>query len=246
MLQALICNKLGQSIKDGCFTPQEDTLTSSTIGLLQYLPSLIFWEILYHAIPYKTNLPQEIGEIQRFSFWQKLKSGKEGTNINYVEPDILVETEQYYIIIETKRFDEGGQYTQQWYNEIEALRADSECPKPILLIALGGNRTLETRSIRINKEIIYVYRLKWLQLLHAIHQYVDRTDGIVPSYTRIMSDAIEGFALHGYFDIKWLGSLFQSHIAISKIPRPYLEIGQLSNISPRTISKEYIHHLWKR
>ena len=136
MIQALLHNKLKDSFTNPHFTPSEDSLTSSVIGLMQYLPSKLFWQFLRSSCGGKEKLPSDIGQIISFSFWERLlPDGK--YNSSHVEPDVLVETEEFYIIIEAKKYDSANQQDEtQWEKEIVALQKtydDSE--KNIIFIA---------------------------------------------------------------------------------------------------------------
>ncbi|KGN68494.1 hypothetical protein [Porphyromonas sp. COT-239 OH1446] len=248
MLQALIHSKLGRAIKNSQFQPIEDTQTSSTVGVLQYLPSSVFWSILYDAIQGKKDLPKEIGEILVFRFWPQLSIGEDSSNSNRVEPDVLIETEQYYIIIEAKRFDEGGQSRQQWINEVGAvIECTQDNPKPILLIALGGNSSLATQKEKVGEKEFCVFPLTWLDLLHSIQEYRKKKGNALEShYDRLLSDTIEGFALHNYFDVEWLCHLSDRTIEDSKLPLGTFSFGNLSNLTDKFISKQNIDLLWKK
>lgn len=246
MLQALIHSKLDQAIKDSRFRPIEDTQTSSTIGLLQYLPSSVFWSILYGAIQEKKGLAKEVGEIRSIAFWPRLSIGANSTNTNYVEPDVLIETEQYYIIIEAKRSDEGGQVDQQWVNEIDAVIENTRGnPKPMFLIALGGNSSLAIQIVQVGQSKVGVFPLTWLQLLHSIQEY-RKKNSLEPHQDRLLQDTIEGFAQHNCFDLEWLCHLSHLSINNSKLPLGTFSVTNLSNLSTQFIFKQNIDLFWKK
>ena len=50
MLQALLHKKLKDSFENPHFKPSEDSLTSSVMGLMQYLPDDIFWDLLRSSV----------------------------------------------------------------------------------------------------------------------------------------------------------------------------------------------------
>ena len=138
MLQAILRKK---NLRTPTGKRSEDALTSSIIGLLQYLPDKTFWEILYKASKYeasKHTLPEfsDAGTIENISFWKEM-SVKGTTNQRSVEPDVWLELERIHLIIEAKRYEEEGQYEGQWLNEIQALlntlAEDDE--QPIWLLA---------------------------------------------------------------------------------------------------------------
>lgn len=58
MLQALLHKKLKNSFENPHFRPSEDTLTSSVLGLMQYLPDAVFWELLRSSCGMSSNLPE--------------------------------------------------------------------------------------------------------------------------------------------------------------------------------------------
>lgn len=239
MLQALIQSKLKLTVAK-C----EDTQTSSTLGLLQYLPSDVFWEIFYNAQA-RRALPEDIGRVLSVSFWPKLSPGEKSSNSYYVEPDVLIESEYYHIIIEAKRSDEGGQNRAQWENEIGAVRQNiPDNSKSIFLIALGGNSTLEIQSVSLEDDTeVLIYPVMWLQLLHSVHEY-SRQEGIEDNCRRLLNDIIEGFAQHGYFDLKWLDKLEDRRIIGRSLPLGSYQLFSLQSLFPRSISKQGIDLLW--
>lgn len=112
MLQAILHNKFGKAISLGYFKGIEDTLTSSVIGLLQYLPDSVVWEILRGACGQSSdNFPVNIGAVLDYHFWERFDAS--GTiNSTAVEPDVWIETETFDIIIEAKRSDDSADNSQ--------------------------------------------------------------------------------------------------------------------------------------
>ena len=90
MLQALLNNKLKDSFKDPYFRPSEDTLTSSVIGLMQYLPNEVIWKLLSQACGMKSNLTLNLGNIISFHFGQDGMLWEQ-VILNFVEPDVWIE-----------------------------------------------------------------------------------------------------------------------------------------------------------
>ena len=117
MLHALLHSKLKNSFENTTFNPSEDTLTSSAFGILQYLPDDILWKVIRKSCG-EGYLPESIGKIEYIDFWSKYRDIDGTTNSYYVEPDVLLVTEKYYVVIEAKKYDGGGQYQTQWKNEI--------------------------------------------------------------------------------------------------------------------------------
>ncbi|WP_297177074.1 hypothetical protein [uncultured Porphyromonas sp.] len=65
MLQAILRKK---NLRTPTGKRSEDALTSSTIGLLQYLPDKTFWEILYEASEHTLPEFSDAGTIENISF----------------------------------------------------------------------------------------------------------------------------------------------------------------------------------
>lgn len=212
MLQALLKNKLKDSYIDPTFKPSEDSLTSSVLGLLQFLPDGEFWNLLRKSCGRNSILTQDIGKIEKFLFWAQLDA--EGTsNSLYVEPDVLIVSNKYAVIIEAKKTDEWGQHEDQWENEIRSvLNTYPESNRKIMLIALGGNDSMKDRVCTVNKKKINVYTASWFNLLNAI---IDAREKILSSYgenddlskLRILTSAIDAMAKHNYLKLRWLASL---------------------------------------
>lgn len=188
------------------FTSNEDFKTSSSIGLLQYLPDDVFWRIIRNSC---VGLDiADFGEILSFNFWEHTAS--EGTtNQNFVEPDVWIETEKVDVIIEAKLSDTFGQYEHQWKNEIQSIlneQRGNEYQKRIVLIALGGNADLQPDSVKVEKTPYSVYKASWFALVNAIvtEKNQDLNSG---SVCRVLEDVIELFARQGVMALTWLNSL---------------------------------------
>lgn len=207
MLQALLHSKLKASFENPSFTPSEDTLTSSVWGLLQYLPDDTLWQIVRKSCGEGTsNLPQSIGEIEHIDFWPKYRNVEGTTNSRFVEPDVLLVTERYYVIIEAKKYDGGGQYLTQWRNEIRAIHNEDDT-KEILFVAMGGNFTLTHEEISVelkNNEVrnYTINRGSWFNLLNEI-QKIGRTN----ETNRLVDDVTRAMNRHGFMQVIWLNTL---------------------------------------
>lgn len=212
MLQALLHKKLKASFADPTFKPSEDTLTSSVIGLLQYLPSDILANILRGACGISSSFPRELGDVSDIRFWEHWDGRHNTTNARLVEPDVLIITGHYSIIIEVKRSDDCGQYLEQWTNEIIAYRNSyPDDKREVVLFALGGNTSLKEQTLRVGKDRITVYRGSWFNLLHAVAK--ELTVQHPPHIKRLLSDIIDAFETHGFFDIEWINTLSRGYFS---------------------------------
>ena len=207
MIQAYLNNKIRISENDA-IAENEDFKTSSVIGLLQYLPDEIFWDIFK-----KCNEHLEINpKINSFDFWPKLNPEKT-ENSKSVEPDVLIEADGIDVIIEVKKEDGGGQNSEQWEKEIQAVlnkQRDKNEKKGIILIALGDNNTEDKQpTIKVGKESVNVYRVSWQTLVDVV---CDKYDKLPKNYggnvCRILNDVQQLFRKLGMERTVWLKSLY--------------------------------------
>ena len=213
MIQALLHNKLKDSFIDPHFKPSEDSLTSSVIGSMQYLPDTLFWALLRNSCGSKEKLPIDIGNILTFSFWERLlPDGK--YNFSHVEPDVLVESDDYYIIIEAKKHDSLTQQEEyQWENEIVAFnKTYKENDKEIIFIALGGNLNLQDKYIEVSNKNYTIYCSSWYNLLLQINNCLDEGDLASSAQIRLLKDIVSVMAKHNYLAINWLEEMEQINI----------------------------------
>ncbi|MCQ2262862.1 MAG: hypothetical protein MJZ70_01125 [Bacteroidales bacterium] len=200
MIQAYFKGKL--VIQDNCIKKNEDFKTSSSIGLLQYLPDDIFWRILRNScVGFNTK---DFGKIESFNFWAHTDA-TDTTNNQLVEPDVWIETEKYDVIIEAKIGDIVGQTKGQWAKEIQSIineQNNNDSSKPIILIALGGNENMQ------NDEVMDcpIYKASWYNLLNAIVNERNNQDEN-GNVCRVLDDVIEMFARQGVMKIDWFNTL---------------------------------------
>ena len=92
MLQVLLHKKLKDSFENPHFKPSEDSLTSSVMGLMQYLPDDIFWDLLRSSCGRSSNLPESVGAIMSVNFWDRWDSTDTlqqfGMEIHCFMPDV--------------------------------------------------------------------------------------------------------------------------------------------------------------
>ena len=203
-------------------TQPEDALTSSVIGLLQYLPDETFWDILYKASKYEASkhmLPKfsEVGAIENISFWKRMSA--EGTNNkSSVEPDVWIKLEKMHLIIEAKRYDGWGQYKEQWDREIKALlkHLEEEEDQPIdeqkiCLLALGGNAQTSKLQLDVRGREYPIVRMHWQTLLEEVKKYTYESSSCSNAEKRICKDIIKAFEHFGFFALEWLESLADTY-----------------------------------
>lgn len=193
-------------------TQPEDALTSSIIGLLQYLPDEVFWQILYEASEQRLPKFSEAGAIENISFWKSIRFPE--LDRQSVEPDVWIKLEKMHLIIEAKRHDGGGQYNAQWDREIKALLKylEEEEDQPIdeqkvCLLALGGNNQTTEESRTIRGREYSIVRMHWQTLLEEVKKCTDESSSCSNAEKRICKDIIKAFEHFGFFALKWLDSL---------------------------------------
>jgi len=193
-------------------TQPEDALTSSIIGLLQYLPDEVFWQILYEAS--EQSLPEfsKAGGIENISFWKRMRFRE--LDRKSVEPDVWIKLEKMHLIIEAKRYDGGGQYNEQWDREIKALlkHLEEEEDQPIdeqkiWLLALGGNTQTSELQLKVEGKEYSIVRMHWQRLLEEVKKYTYESSSCSDAEKRICKDIIRAFEHFGLFSLKWLDSL---------------------------------------
>ena len=214
MLQALFKQKLGRAIQHGTFHGIEDTLTSSVVGLLQYLPDELFWRILKGSCGASwDSLPETVGVISSVHFWERMDA--KGTyNTLSVEPDVWIETDSFDIIIEAKRndsFSDNSQSTHQWFNEIVAMGNynGEHTDKELLFIAIGGNNSLRNQLFDVNGVTHVIHTASWYDLLRVVmntrETLSESKSGA--NHIRILDDIITAMQFHGVVHTIWLDSL---------------------------------------
>lgn len=240
MIQAYFKGKL--RIKENYIEQNEDLKTSSSIGLLQYLPDDVFWLILRDSCVGFDIDDKDIGKILSFNFWPHTDCA---FNKNYVEPDVWIETEKYDVIIEAKKGDDCGQSEYQWQNEIESIkneqRKNGTDIKPIILIALAGNNSMKVENTNNCK----IYKASWYNLLNSlVNVRYKQTDNFY--ICRVLDDAIDMFAFQGLMKVSWFDSLLyitikDNFIVSWKPVRIIKEFSSLSNIKINNLNLQ----LWK-
>ncbi len=198
MIQAFF-NKLSQVQ----FKQDENYKTSSSIGLLQYLPDDVFWKVIGDSCNAKNVFTSKnLGKIVWVNFWP-YTDATNTTNKRNVEPDVLIETEEFDIIIEAK--EENNSHTlKQWKNEIQSIKNEQKKnnkEKGIILIALGGHVKKEIVS-KVNN----MYLSSWQSLLNAIDKEMrERKNN--DHVCRILADVLDLFERQGMLPMQWFKSL---------------------------------------
>lgn len=196
----------------------EDSLTSSVFDGLKYLPTDIFYSILKNSL-YQDKLPKYSGELLDIIFWDKWNA-KETSNVNFVEPDLLLKFEDFDVIIEAKRFDVFQQSQEQMENEIIAYHNVFDGDKDLYFVQLGGLHSTDEESDYCFKDRkIKIVKTDWSRLLHEIikKRMVLESASIsqTQAYCRILDDVRKAFEMHNFYEMKWMKDIVP--VTISEI-----------------------------
>lgn len=219
MIQAILRNKIKSEVRD-YFKTKEDTLTSSVIGNLLFLPTNFILEILSNS-SYDKFSYSRFGKLSSFEFWPHWNS-KNTSNSNFVEPDVFLRFENVDLIIEAKRYDDNQQYIGQWKNEIISYYNEYEDEeKELYFLAIGGINSNNTELIPIvGKSDVLIYKLRWKKILDEVTKNIEKLEKIksfsdnANSTIRILQVILQSFELHGFLSIKWFKD-FKKHFFIN-------------------------------
>lgn len=197
----------------------EDSLTATVFDGLKYLPAEMFWQILKASL-YKDKLPEECGEIEMVSFWDKwsAKGENDVSNINFVEPDVFIRFKEIDVIIEAKRYNEKQQTEQQMMNEINAYHNNfSKEDKALYFVQCGGlHNKNDERNYLCQDSEIPICKTDWTRILDTIIaekkslEYLNSPE--TNAHIRILDDIIKGMELHHYYKLRWLSELNSQNI----------------------------------
>lgn len=196
---------------------KEDSLTASVFGHLLHLPIETFWQILKAAC-YGDELPGHCGEPALIAPWPKWSA--EGTdNSRYIEPDLFLRFQDFDLIIEAKRWDEGMQSHRQWRQELIAYENEyGGDGKQVHFLALGGllkptaemfKYSLSVSQATVEAKTCLIHKAKWSRLLlqcQRMHSELDRQSYVSSqsqASKRLLANLIDLFAAHGFSTGRW-------------------------------------------
>lgn len=150
---------------------KEDTKTSTIFGALLLLPDNELRQVLSSACHGEQSPISSAGELMAFHFWPKWNKTEGTSNDSFVEPDVFLRFEHCDVIIEAKLGEQAGQYAGQWRNEAQAYHnLYGNDKQSLILIALGGNSSLETEKVEYQGGTTSVYKSSWHSLLVAVEE----------------------------------------------------------------------------
>ena len=178
----------------------EDFKTYSSIGMLQFLPTQLFWNILKASVIDNQNLPNITGAMEQIEFWPKwfkIQNIKIVSNSKYIEPDVFIRFENFDCIVEVKKTDTFGQHPDQCESQTLAYRNEYPEGKELIYIALGGNPELNES---LHEKYKHVYKSTWHRLLCGINKALQERvsmiykNEIINQEIRILQSSLEAFA----------------------------------------------------
>ena len=237
------------------FAGSEDSLTSSVIGTLLYLPHNLIWKILNQAL--KDNIIDDSEIIEEVFFWPSW-SPMYTRNVLSVEPDVFIQTTNYSIIIEAKVGDERGiaHDHEQWQKEliayqneyIEKNASSEEKKRSVIFIALGGNRDLKKTQMEIKSftgeslpkayDLSFaIHKMHWKHLLNTCIEYYKNPASydILHNHSsiRILKDIINAFEIHRFSVIKLFGDIKMLDVSIDLFTRKQIDLYIPVNINTK-------------
>ena len=190
-------------------------------------------------------MPQSIGQILSVNFWDSWTPDGE-INTTRVEPDVWLEFEKAFIIIEAKKYDGGGQYEEQWRKEVKSYNLHwGKLQKRLFFIALGGNQILQNKTITVDGVNHTIHAASWYNLLNAVIKQLKEESN--NSAKRILSDIILAFEQHQMFHIDWLKSICNVNISLEN--KKYIKFvpSLLGGLKTKKIYNSNISSLlWKK
>lgn len=201
------------------FNTCEDSLTSSVLDYLKYLPANLFWSVLKKSM-YHNKLPKYCGELLDIEYWPKWDANNT-YNTKLVEPDVFIRFEDFDILIEAKRQNSGGQKKTQFDNEIQAYFNEYGNEKKLLyFIKLGGLNNFTNENSNNSK--IIICKTDWTKILNevvSLKKELEQSNSyLTHHYVRLLNDCIKGFSLHNFYYMEWLKDLSTTKINTLTIP----------------------------
>lgn len=234
MLHAILLNKAGRNISTkevhwrDLFRASEDSLTSTIIGSLLYLPAKLFWQILNRSNygGYSFSLSTKIEMVQFWPHWRD-------TNNCIIEPDVFIRTSEFDFIIEAKRFDDNQQYASQWQNELLAYHNEfGDENRKVIFLAIGGINNENIEEFNIHSMLATIIKCRWFRLLNEVKSVIlnvekNRYESYDDSIMRILKDIVSGFGVHGYSTGTWFKDQdFSKLLPISFHPIPLKKLSK--------------------
>jgi hypothetical protein len=201
------------------FVACEDSLTSSVLDYLKYLPINLFWRILKNSM-YQNKLPKLSGELLSIEYWPKWIA-TDTVNSRFVEPDVFLRFEDFDLLIEAKRQNLGGQSKTQFKNETQAYFNEyGKDDKLLYFVKLGGLITFSNENSSDSR--IVICKTDWTKLLKEVAELKKELEQsnnyLTEHYIRLLTDCIKGFSIHQFYSIEWLEDLQTTKINTLTIP----------------------------
>ncbi|MES1936767.1 hypothetical protein C27AD_10476 [Salinisphaera hydrothermalis C27AD] len=171
----------------------EDHLTAAVFARLSYLPTDVFWLVLSRALDDMPTLFNQQPRLERITFWPRYSDGED----SYIEPDVLLEFDDFDVIVEAKRYDNTEPQTrQQVQAEIDSYRREHAKEKRVYCMLVSGNAEDDVYQV---EGIAGLVQTTWLELRHAAryarHQASEPLDH--KHWLRVLEDIEQALGLHG-------------------------------------------------
>lgn len=182
----------------------EDRFTSSIFQLLAYLPSDLLFEVFRKHLQ-DSELTIDSLKERSFEYWPKWDPEGIAENSKYVEPDLFIQLNNLDIIVETKRFDERGQYQRQWEKEYISYLNEYGNDRKAIIWAIGGIDSNQQIDLYLVNNKVIVYASTWRSLLSTLQEIQYEKGVSFESHVKqLFGDLFLSFELHGFLTGKWL------------------------------------------
>lgn len=171
----------------------EDHLTAAVFARLSYLPTEVFWLVLSRALDQAPTPFKKQPKLERITFWPAYSH----KHASYVEPDVLLEFDDFDVIVEAKRFDNSEpQSRRQLQAEIDGYKRDHSSDKLVYCMLVSGYVQDDVHEVEGAAGLL---KTNWLELRHAARyacrQASERLDH--HHWLRVLEDIEQALGLHG-------------------------------------------------
>ncbi|MFK5915556.1 MAG: hypothetical protein QM484_14410 [Woeseiaceae bacterium] len=218
MLKAVLHGKAGRVELDGkvesiswrkLFSSGEDLLTAAIFTRWSYLSDNAQNQLMCNWFNVDENSEHDFTTFKDIQFWPQYDLAEiEGRK--YVEPDVLIQFEDFNLLIEVKPPLGGDQYLEQWQNEITGYFSwEGNDSKPLYFLAIGRTDNVDDEWCQNIMEADgekpkMLHALTWKPVAKSMYNLLKNGD-LLPQDMRILSDMLNALELYGTrgYDYLW-------------------------------------------
>lgn len=219
MLKAILHGKAGRLYESShgervswrkLFQLREDLLTAAIFSRWAYLSSKTQNILMRQWFGVNADCEFDFSTLVDIHFWPQYDLS-EVDGRSFVEPDVLIQFDDFDVLIEVKPPLGGDQYLEQWRSEIAGYFNSNENEgKPLLFLAVGRlDKVPEIWREAIMKvddgrEPVIINAIKWKSVAESIFYLIDG-GGLSMQDNRVLADMLTALELYGVrgHDYKW-------------------------------------------